>query len=261
MNNSLESIVKLMEEKTKLANEEKALNEINNPYLKRNKKGQITRAKEDLKELEIQYRSEVKNRAVFILVTGSQYENFSKMAEEEFGCFSINAEEFYKDIVEKIPSRLYTNYISSPSLFDHIASNFENRAIDIGIVGYTALIFESKYKKLLKNKEDALELVKQAFNDKVGSEVVGLDAIDKITPKAIKEQFIGKTVPIVLYSKDESLIKTLSKDLKRISNNVFIISAGSKITKEIKDNSLIAIKTVDKENLEKSLLKIKENLN
>lgn len=261
MSDELKSIIDEIEKKKKIAVGRKTLADIVDPYARRTKLGHIKRAEEDLKTLYKEYRTLLHGRAAFILVSGSQCDQYSKMAEEDFGCFSVDAEDFYKAIIEKVPPKLYTNVTSSPSLFEHLMARFEERAVEIGIVSYQGMYFKAKYKKLLKNKKDVLEIAKRAFNEAVGGEVVGLDALDKVAAKAIEEGFVAKTAPIVLYTKDVELVKSLSRDLGRIASNTFIVTTGQKPDKLLKENALINVTKVTKESLEKSLLKVKEQLN
>jgi len=261
MSNSLESLVKTISEKKALIGSKKEVMELDNPHVVRTRLGHINRAQEDLKDLYREYRSELQSRAAFILVIGSKAGEFAAEAETGFGCFSLDADTFYKDILEQVPAQLYTNRASTPGLFDHFAARFESRALDIEIIGYQPLFFDTKYNKMLTGKEDALALIKEAFNDRVGSEVVGLDAIDRVASRAVNENFSGSTVPIVLFSQDESLIGDLSKNLTKLTGNVFVVTAGTKVNKNLKDKSVFSMKTVTTENVEKSLMKIKENLN
>ncbi len=258
--NNLESLVDTIEKKRALVAQEKDLVNITLPEVVRQKLGHIKRAKEDLKQLFMDYRKEIQYRTAFILVVGNKSEKFSKLAEEEFGCFISDAEILYKDIGKQIPTPLYLNKSSSPALFDHFAIKFEDRALEIDIVGYRHLTFESKYKKMLKSEEDMVNLMKLAFNDKIGSEVVGYDAIDRISEKAVGESYVGKTVPIILYSPDDILMADLAKNLKKITGNVFLVSTGTKIDAKLKNASIAVVKSATKKSIETVLTKVKENL-
>jgi len=260
MENSLKSIVETIKQRRSIVDTEKSLHEVVDPFAQRTKLGQIKRAKEDLKDLYLEYRTELKQRAAFVILTGSKKEEFSALAEKDFGCFFLDADTFYLSILEKVPARLYTNFTASPTLFDHIGARFGDMAQDIEIIGHAAFLFESKYKKVLKDKNDALELMKRAFNDKIGGEVVGLDAIHRVAARAVNEDFSEKTVPIILQTDDELLVKELARDLKRLTPNVFVVSIGTKVGKDIKNISTASIKTVTEESVKQSLLKIKENL-
>ena len=107
------------------------------------KLGQIKRAKENLKELFLQYRQEVSNRAVFILTSGKHADSFIEIATgDEFGCFSTPAKSLYEEIASKISSRYYEDQTSSPALFDLFMSSFNDICDEIGIIGYPAVLFE-----------------------------------------------------------------------------------------------------------------------
>jgi len=256
MENNLAELIETIKKKRELANSSPG--EDRTSYNVR--LGKIKRAKEDLKQLFLDYRRSIQESSAFILVTGTNAEKFASTSEEDFACFSLDAEDFYKDLIEKVPPRLYTDYSSSPAVFDYISAHFGDRALEIGIIGHSPLLFESKYKKKLNGKDDLLKLLKVAFNEKVGSEVVGLDAIDKVATKAIEREYDGKVVPIVMFSTDEELIKELSKGFKKVSGNVFIVSAGE-VSDSIKDNSVSHMDEVSEKSVEESLTEIRKNLN
>jgi len=256
--NELESLVKSIEIKKTLATSEVG----NNPATYNVRLGKIKRAKIDLEELYLEYRKEVQRRALFIIVTGTQADKFADIAEEEFFCYQMNSNSFYEDIVADINPRLYTNTIATPSLFDMIGGIFEEKAMAIGVIGYPALLFELKYKKKLTNKEDLVSLLKTAFNDKVGAEMLGLDAIEKISNIAInqddEEKKILNKFPIVMVTKDETLVKDLAQGLKFTGQGVHIIGAGTVKDKDVSDNCTLKVKTINKTSVEKGLVKINE---
>ena len=223
--------------------------------------GNIMQAKEQLKSLSMEYQKELISRATFVIVTGTQAEKFAKLSEEEFSCFSVNVDDFYNEVTSKVPALLYNNVTSSQNLFEHLSAGFEEKASLLGIISYPTLVFEGKFKKMLKNKEEMLALAKSAINDKIGSEVVGLDALLKITPKVIDSELSGKTIPVILYTEDASIVEDLAKGIKRsLSRNTFIISTGTKVGLKLSSISLETIKSVNLEAIEKSLLKIKQSL-
>ena len=257
---NLESLVETIAKKKDLVAQERDLPEINNPNVVRQKLGHIKRAKEDLKQLFYDYRKEVQNRAAFIIVTGDKAEGFVKTTEKGFGCYGVDAEILFKEIGKQIPTPIYLNKSSSPALFDYFAAKFGDRALDIDIIGHPHLGFESKYNKVLKSEEDMVNLMKKAFNEKVGAEVIGLDAIDRVAERAVNDGYAGKTVPIVLHTQDEELIIELSKTLKKLTGNIFIVSAGKVASKKIQNAFIAQIKSVNKKSVETVLKTIKENL-
>lgn len=229
--------------------------------VRRMRLGNIMQAKEQLKLLGQEYRKALISRVTFIIVTGSLSNKFAELAEAEFSCFAVNVDDFYLEATAKIPPVLYQNVSSSQNLFEHIAAAIEEKAHNMDIVSYPALVFESKFKKMLKSKEEMIALAKAAINDKIGAEIVGLDALSKITQRVIDSGLSGKTIPVILHTEDSTIVEELAKGLRRsLSRNTFVISTGPKVDQKIKDISLNSIKTISSESVEKSLMKIKENL-
>ena len=253
MSDSLKKLVKLIEDKRVLATSDAGID----PANRNTKLGHIKRVKEDLKDLFLEYRKEVQNRAVFMLCSGSQLDKFTEIAQKDFECFSVSAEDFYEVITSKIDKRLYENTNASRVLFEFINAGFEDLAMDIGIIGYQPVIFESKFKKVLKNKDDVVNMAIQAFNEKTGSESVGLYIIDKIAKDAVNKKVDTKFFPIIVHSKDEQLIEEFNKTFTKYFNKVFTLAIG-KASKDFQGRSFINIKTVNEEGVEKALLKIRE---
>ncbi|HBI01196.1 MAG TPA: hypothetical protein DDY18_06185 [Flavobacterium sp.] len=232
----------------------------NDPQTRRVRLGNITQAKEQLKDLRLSYRKLLLKSAAFIIVTGDQADKFAKTAEEKYDCFAVNAEDFYNEMIEKVPEVLYKDKISSGNLFEHIGNALEDKARDLDIVSYPALIFESKYKKQIKDKNELLSLTKSAINEKVGSEIVGIDAMDKISDKVLNSELSGKTIPVVLYTSDTATVEELSKGLKRsLTRNTHIIATGE-VDDKTKNISLDVVDKVTTKAVEKSLLKIRQSL-
>ena len=204
--------------------------------------GKKKRAKEDLKDLSYQYRNHVKGNCIFILPKGKYSEGFTELANEQFGCFNVGAEDLYNEIADQIHERHYTNCKATPALFDILMSVFNDICDQVGIVEYPVVFFEAKYSRRLKNRDDLLDLIKEAFNDKVGSELVGVYAIDKVAKLAIEKEYEGKTIPIIINTEDKEFSDLLAGSLKALTNNVFSISTAKKQTEEIVKNNLVKIK-------------------
>lgn len=231
-----------------------------NVQTRRVKLGHIRQAKEKLELLYMEYRRQIQSNCLFIVATGENASKFAEKASSDFQCFSFNADIFYESILSEVPPRVYMDQMASRSFFEHLANRFEERAMEIDIVGYPPLYFDAVYKKKINSKEEALEMTKRAINDKIGSEVVGLDAIEQASKKAVNEGFEGKIIPIVLFSEDETLIKEMLQGLPRINRNVFLVSAGKKVQEDLQTKSINSMVKVTEESIKKTLLKVKENL-
>ena len=231
------------------------------PNTRRMRLGNIMQAKEKIAGLKLEYRRQILSSAIFIIATGSDAKKFASIAEKSCGCFSVNAEEFYKELIEGVPPELYVNKPSSGNLLEFIGNNLEEKARALDIVSYPGLVMESKYKKVLKDEKDLLALTKQVINEKVGGELVGMDAADRISAKLLKSKNNGKKVPIVLRVDDESMVEEIAKGLKRsITRKTFIISAGQTEDKT-QTISFDSLAESTEEAVEQSLMKLNKSIN
>ena len=223
------------------------------------RRGRQKQAIEQLKLLRDQYTQELMRTATFILVVGSESEEFSKLLSTEYGAFSADPEEFYKELAGRVNLQLYKGRDASSSVFDTLSSHLEDMALKMNIIGYPQLIFKSVYRRPLNNEKDFLELVRQAINDQVGSEIVGITAVRSVTSKAIEKGHSDKVTPIVLDVQDPNLAVDLLDTLKRLTPNVVMVTAG-KAPKGFKERSINTIKNVSNENVEFTLNLIKNKI-
>jgi hypothetical protein len=189
------------------------------------RRGRKRTAQETVKRLTEEYTAEIMRSAVFFLVTGTERDEFTKHAVEGFRCFTSDAEEFYRDLANRIPEALYSGKESVANLFDVVSRHLEDKAGEMNIIGYPMLMFKNDYRRAINGKEDFVQLLKRAINDQVGGEMVGIQAVRSIAPKAIKAGHKEKITPIVL-SVDDQLAKDLEGSLNRLSPHVFTIVAG-----------------------------------
>jgi hypothetical protein len=107
-------------------------------------------------------------------VAGSAKDQFAEIAKNEFKCFTADPEGFYKDLADRLPVTLYNQKTPPSNLFDIMGRHLEDKAQEMQIVGYPQMVFHSKYQKACNGKEDFKNLIKEAINDQVGSEIAGL---------------------------------------------------------------------------------------
>ncbi len=231
------------------------------PNTRRMRLGNISQAKVQLESLQLEYRRLILANAIFVLVTGDQAAKFAETAEKKYDCFSVNAEEFYQEMVKGVPKELYVNKTASGNLLAHIANNMEDKARSLNVLSFPALVFESKFKKMIKDDAELLRFAKTVINDKVGGEIVGLDAVSKIATKLLDSGLSGKKVPIILQVDDASIVEDIAKGLKRsLTRKTFIISTGSANEDKIKNISFDVIETVTAKSVEKSLVNLNKSL-
>ena len=204
--------------------------------------GIARRAQEDLLGLFNDYKNEVRRRIVFILPTGAGASKFADLSVKEFGCFSIDAEGIYKDSIKNINPVLFTNSPFNPSLLETAVNYFQDVADDIGLISYPMVLYKNVYARTLKNQQELLDVVKEAFNNDIGSEVVGYYAIHKAASQGIEEGFAGKIMPVILTTEDMRLIESLEQNLKIITNNIFVVDSKDDISEKDIEKTFIKIK-------------------
>lgn len=223
-------------------------------------RGRKRQAEERLKTLKEDYAKEMLRSAVFILTTGAEQAEFSQLAVADFGCLSSEANGFYSDLAGRVPTVLYRNKDATSALFDVLGRHLEDKAMELGVVGYPQLLFKQQYSRHLSTKEDFISLIRQAVNEQVGGEFAGIHVVKSLVDAAILKNHAGKTTPIVLTSEDGATVVDLLSALKRLTPNVFLVAAG-KTPKLIKGMAgVIAVKNASKENVELAMTSIKEQL-
>lgn len=223
---SLENVLEKISEEQTVANQD--LNLVS-PRVIAYKKGQVVAAKERLELLRQDLKKEVIKRSVFIVVTGSDSEQFASIASEEFKCLSFSANRLASDVVNKLSDQLYLNRTLNANTFDIIDNLLEDEMKRLDIASYNRLAFSAKYLRNIKSKQDMIDLVNQALADSVGSEVIGLDALDKVVENIIDTKKVSRIVPIILHTYNNDLVLDLAKNLKTITNKVFTVSAGTNV--------------------------------
>lgn len=206
------------------------------------RRGRKNQALNQLAQLSRQYKEEMRNGAIFIIVTGSQRDAFASMAVDNFKCFSSDPEEFYSDLTDRVPATLYLGKETLVNAFDTVGRHLEDKMMELDANSYPQLIFKQQYDRKLSSKEDFQALLKQAINEQVGAEIVGIQAVQSLFKKAIEENHVTKLTPIVLPTEDETFVAALSHDLEnRLTRRTYVVVAGkaTKAVKSIKGSLLV----------------------
>lgn len=224
------------------------------------RRGRKRQAIESLKRLKEEYSKDLMRSAVFIIVSGSSREEFTKLATEKYGCFSEDPELFYKDLAGRIPEAIYKGKDDVGNMFDILGRHLEDKAMELNIIGYPQLIFKQQYRRAIKTKGEFVALIKRAINEQVGTEVVGIQTVRSIVDSAIERGHDAKVTPIILETSDDELVKEMVRDLERLTPRVFLVLSGksSKTLKGLGDS--LTVKEANEESVEKTLLTIKSSL-
>lgn len=211
-----------------------------------------------LKDLKDKYIDELRLSSVFIIVAGSSKDQFAEIAKTEFKCFTADSEGFYKDLANRLPPELYNQRTPPANLFDIMGRHLEDKAQEMGIIGYPQMVFHSKYQKACNGKEDFVSLIKQAINDQVGSEITGLHVIRAIADEAVEVEHGGRITPIVLTTDDEKFALDLKSTLGRIGSRAYLVAAGKGAKTVRSTEGAFTVKEATKENVENVLTNIRK---
>src|ERR1035437_318190 len=200
-------------------------------------------AEESIKRLKLQYRNELMASTAFIVVTGSNRDSFTELATSDtFGCFANDPEEFFKDLASRISPTLFGRE-GLRQLFNIAGNILEDKAMELDIASYPMIAFSDKYNRAVNSVEDFIPLIREAILDKVGSEIVGINAIHSIVDKAIEKSHSAPVTPVILNTADENFALDLHKNLKRLTAKTFLVTAG-KASKSLRLPETINVKEV-----------------
>jgi hypothetical protein len=220
------------------------------------RRGRKAAAIERLKELRYNYRYELGKTAMFLVVTGSQAQELAD-ALVPFSGFVRNPEDFYNDLAHRMCPVIAATKGSISNLFDVLGRHLEDKMRELGVTEYNQIIMKASYGRTVSNETEFAALVKQAINEQVGPEVAGLQAIVSSVDEAIEREHSGSASLFVLPTQDEDFVKTLSTGLKRLSPNVFVVTAG-KTSKTMRDLAgSLTVKAVNEDSVDGLIKAIK----
>lgn len=216
--------------------------------------GRRNQAVERLKTLKQEYRKNILESAVFIIVTGEKREAFTTAATGEFGCIEANPNAFYENLADRLLPAFMQRRESVPNLFDILSRHLEDTMTNLGVIGYNQLIFRQEYQVTVNNKAELTDLIRRAINDQVGAEMVGMQATYDMVDKGIKDGLGAKTVPIILSTGDAKLAIDLNNSLNRLKpKGKFLVVAG-KGNKDLKAvDGVLNVKDPSPSEVEKTL--------
>lgn len=203
------------------------------PRVREHTKGRVRRAKDQLEQLYVQYKNEILRRSVFILSTGQNAKAFANIAEEEYKCFKIDGDSFYKDIVDQLHPDLYEGKTVNSSVFEVLNNLLEDRMKNLDVISYNSLMFDTRYQRTVKDKNEMIQVAREAITDVIGGEVLGLDALERVSQEAVNKEYKSKMVPIVIYSEDEEFVKKASEQVKNLTTKVFVVNSKENDTESV----------------------------
>lgn len=228
------------------------------------RRGRKVQAIEALSRLKAQYRLDLLKSAVFIIVAGNQRKEFTEIATgDKYKLFSADPETFYNDLAGRVPPSLYVGKEGVNNIFDVLGRHLEDKMMELDALQYNQLIFKAKYAKPATNVAEFTEIVKEAINEQMGTEIVGIQAVTSILDDAIGRGHSGKTTSILLSTNDEKLVTDLLRDLGPRNRTVLVLAG--KTSKTLSNSSVdlittLKVKEVTEESVKTTLDSIKNSL-
>src|SRR5581483_2218939 len=254
LNTTLEEIKKVQPLAEETIDETKFIETLNA------RRGRKAQAIQSLKRLKRDYRNKLRTTAAYILVVGDKRNEFVSTATESFGCFSDDPESFYKDLANRITKVSDVKRESNTALHDILGRHLEEKMGELDVTEYNQLLFNEKYRRTITKDEDFLTFIRTVINDRVGPEIVAINAVQNLTNKAISAGHKGSTTPILLPTGDDAFALEVINGLAKVSSRVFLVGAG-KISKAIKAAGPSAyVKDPTNESVEQALKQISDSL-
>lgn len=181
---------------------------------------------ERLKALLPQYAIELAKATTFILVLGDDAEKFASIAKTDADCYIFDLEKYYDRITNVIAPINFVGKRYSPYLVEMINNSLMDIGLELEMVNsIPAVVFKSKDEQQIGGVDQFKKLTKQVVNESVGGDFAGLYAVRQVCDQAIEANFSGNFFPLVVYSKDTSLLG-IAKDLEKIGKYSFTVFAG-----------------------------------
>jgi hypothetical protein len=238
---------------------EEQIDENSDPRTVKSRIGRKNSAKEKLRLLYRDYKKTLINKMAMLLVTGSKAEEFCEIAQADGNMFLASADNVYEDLSSRIPESIIKRGMKSAAIIDIIGRHLEDKANELDIASYPALVYKTKYEKKIEDQKDLLALVKTLINNEVGSELVGLDVLEQVTMQAVNDMFNGKVLPVVVLLKDDTIVDDVAEGLKKIGTvSVVLAGAGttpknsSKVSDVTKEQVFSVLKKMQKQVSSKS---------
>lgn len=218
------------------------------------REGRKRAAQMRLEELFFQYRNEIRSRILAILVTGDGADEFGAIAKNSDAKLdSIEGDLLYSSLSEELDERLLGASGSASVVLDVASRYLEDVALEIGVKEYNQLIYKSKYQSVVKNREDAKKLIREAVLEQIGAEMNALTVLSVAANIAYNENFDGKLFPIMVKARNEENLQELRNALSSMGSKAIVISTGSS---KVEDS--IKVKEVDEESVLEALKKVKQ---
>lgn len=224
------------------------------------RRGRKAQSIEQLKRLKRDYKTALMQNTVFIISTGEGRMDFEKQGTENFGLFAADPEQFYSELAKRVPETLYKGKQNVSNIFDVLGRHLEDKMMELDINEYNQLLFKAEYAKQINSVEEFTQLIKQAINKQIGSEIAGIQAITSLVDQAIEKNHADKITPIILSTGDIGFAQDLMRDLERITPKVFLAVTGEAPASLKNADGALVIEEANKTSVGNALKVMRKNL-
>jgi hypothetical protein len=189
-----------------------------------------------LQDLFFEYRQAVRSKVFAIIVSGSEADEFERIASSIAKLQGLDADALYEELISKMDQRLFEQKEQNAYLIEIAARYLEDIAKDIGVLSYPQIIYNQKYDGRTSTRQEAFKLIKRVIEEQVGAEMAAIFLIDHAVRRAYEHDIDAKVHPLLIKVKDDGQsLPTLLSSLKTLGNKSIVVSAGkSSVDAEMK---------------------------
>lgn len=216
----------------------------------------VKNASRRIEDLKLSLAAEVYKKGLYILVVGDLAEDYAKEAEIITGSPFYSLDSVYDRLANSVDSANYLGRSLSLNTIEMLNSEVANIGNELGFVeSLPSLSLRPEWVRTVNSKEEFKNIVVEMVGI-LGAELAALLGAKNMTDYVIKEEFDGKKIPIMLYSKNTGSAK-LKKGLAKLGQGSFLVYAGEGSDVDGVDT---AIASVNKTNVTKTLKTIKNKI-
>jgi uncharacterized protein (DUF885 family) len=219
----------------------------------------VRTAKRRLPEVKLEYKNAVRKHLAIILVTGSQAEEFGKLAEKITGDKTLDAEGLYKDIVKRMPKEASSGKMAPKVIVDIMTRHLEQIASEVGIESFPRPHLSARRSFVVKDKTELDRLVKRVLNENQGSALAGAYLLVAASELALANEFDGETYPVIATITDSSIVDEVVEGFNEIFGQTKVLTAGS-LEDKIENKPITKLAEVSEETVTEALKAIKTTL-
>jgi len=221
--------------------------------------GLYSKAKTDLEEVYMQFRKSIINNAFFVIAQGQDHKQFAEIAEKDFGCFTLDVTDFLKLITDPVDKSNYIGRQFNQQAADCVNNELDILARNIGILGLVSLTDHPSLAGAIQNQEDFMEKTAKAIHLDIGSELIGMYAVDMVAQKAINHDKASAVYPIVINMEKALFANNLVEHLPNLGLPTFVVTANSD-DENLNSKAAAKLEKTDEASIKKAFAVIKKAL-